>query len=308
MDFLLHRIRAQTSYVPPFALKPGYQSALGTIMQNMACSIFVPSWINLKRRNVNAQSTVWTAMLIAVLLYLSFGNISALAYDIPDSGNIIQPSPSTVSLVSLSTATCYAFAFIMLLPSIPVSFIVAENNLTQNKVCPRFVAVFMCYILPWFAAMPLQTGDKLGIFLSWSGLLFVSTANFVIPFFIYLQCLRFRKVYNEKRILSDKQKWLLKTIHTLPIPLPTLSTTTLKAPVRRGGLRGATVVKRSLRRPSTRASQTPTLRRRITGTPGNDIPAEPDHDAYPRKPVRPRPGNQKKRVSYGGGGGRSRSC
>ncbi|KAJ3203791.1 hypothetical protein HDU67_009935 [Dinochytrium kinnereticum] len=206
--------------VPVFAVKSGFQSSLGTVMQNMACTIFVPSWINLKRRNVNAQATVWTAMLIAVTLYLSVGTITALAYPIPSSGNIIPTLTQLGIPRVLTTSTCYAFAFVMLLPSIPVSFIVAENNLTQNK------------------------------------------------------CLRFRRVYNEKRVLSDKQKQLLKTIHSASNTIATFIDTSTP----HKGLRRRTTTRKRLRRPST--------------LPRSNLPEEPNHDAsptkaYPRKPSRP---------------------
>ncbi|KAJ3195017.1 hypothetical protein HK101_001345 [Irineochytrium annulatum] len=119
--------------VPTAALRSGWQNQVGTIMQNMACTTFVPSWINLKKKNVNAQATVWTAMAIAVFGYIVVGVFPALAFDA--TGESILPALSHFGVPhSLTVATCYAFAIVMLLPSIPVSCIVAENNLTQNRV------------------------------------------------------------------------------------------------------------------------------------------------------------------------------
>lgn len=58
------------------------------------------------------------------------------------------------------------------------------------------------------------TGPLMNDFQNWSSLLFVSTANFIVPVIVYLRCNVFRKAYNEdKSILSDKQLGLLKQIH-----------------------------------------------------------------------------------------------
>jgi hypothetical protein len=48
----------------------------------------------------------------------------------------------------------------------------------------------------------------------WTSLLFVSTANFIIPLIIFLRCLTFRSQYNvDRSTLTAKQRELLKMIH-----------------------------------------------------------------------------------------------
>jgi hypothetical protein len=48
----------------------------------------------------------------------------------------------------------------------------------------------------------------------WTSLLFVSTANFIIPLIIFLRCLTFRIQYNvDRSTLTAKQRELLKLIH-----------------------------------------------------------------------------------------------
>ena len=142
---------------------------------------------------------MWITILVSIILYIFVGIFPALSYDVDSSGNII-PALSTHGIPKLLTAiTCYAFSIVILLPSIPVNFIVAENNLTQNEILYKPVAIFFCKVLPWILAIPFQTGTSLSKFITWTGLLFVSPANFIIPFFIYLKCLKFRREYNEKR-------------------------------------------------------------------------------------------------------------
>ncbi|KAI9101276.1 hypothetical protein DFS34DRAFT_642435 [Phlyctochytrium arcticum] len=180
--------------VPVFGNKFG--TVVGTIMLNLAFTTVVPSWVNIKKRTVNAQSVVWTAVLIAVLFYICVGLIPALGFDIDDSGSIL---PALVASGKLNKSTAYMFSIVMLLPSIPVNFIVAQSNLVQNKVAGKYLGIFLAHVLPWFLCIPLQTGQSMQSFISWTSLIFVSTANFIIPLIIYLKCQRFRRDYNENR-------------------------------------------------------------------------------------------------------------
>ncbi|KAJ3400333.1 hypothetical protein HDV05_001157, partial [Chytridiales sp. JEL 0842] len=200
------------SRVPLIEIGPSTQNIIGTVILNYAFTIFIPSWINLKSRNVNAQQTLWSTVGLATVIYTLVGVFPALAYDIP-TGNL---SPSLILNGVpriLSKITAYMFPIVMLLPAIPVAFIISANNLTQNKIMTPKVALFFCYILPWILVLPLQTGPHLLKFINWSGLLLVSPTNFVIPFVIYLKCLKFRTEYNKNRVLSLKQKQILKSIH-----------------------------------------------------------------------------------------------
>ncbi|KAI9008005.1 hypothetical protein BC832DRAFT_530147, partial [Gaertneriomyces semiglobifer] len=174
----------------------GYATVVGTIMLNLAFTTVVPSWVNIKQRTVSAQKTVWTSMLAAVIFYMLVGLIPALGFVIDDSGSIL---PALMRSGKFNKAFAYMFSIVMLLPSIAVSFIVAESNLVQNKIVGKKWGIFVCRIVPWLFCIPLQTGNHLQDFITWTSLIFVSTANFVIPLVIYLKCLRFRREYNESR-------------------------------------------------------------------------------------------------------------
>ena len=64
-------------------------------------------------------------------------------------------------------------------------------------------------------AIPLQTGNLIQPFQTWTSNIFVSTSNFIIPVIIYFQCVEFRKAYNQDRsILTAKQLEILKAIHS----------------------------------------------------------------------------------------------
>ena len=45
----------------------------GTVMLSVAFTYVVPSWINSKDKNVNAQASLWTSALITMCLYLAIG-------------------------------------------------------------------------------------------------------------------------------------------------------------------------------------------------------------------------------------------
>jgi hypothetical protein len=54
-------------------------------------------------------------------------------------GNAVNPNRIASVLTKL---TVYAFAFVMLIPSIPVNLIISSENLVQNKVVSKGNSVF----------------------------------------------------------------------------------------------------------------------------------------------------------------------
>ncbi|KAJ3202388.1 hypothetical protein HDU82_007381 [Entophlyctis luteolus] len=216
--------------LPAVGMTKNFAHLLGPIILNFSCTIFVPSWINVKKKSVNAQRSVWITMFTATAAYILLGIIPALAFEnIPSIIQTFQ-DPTQIQPVWLLLAnrvTCGLFAVAMLLPSIPISFIAAECNLVQNFVLdeglgwgPRFAwwatVKFACYVAPWLLCIPMQTGSNIfANFMGYTGVLFVGPANFVMPFLMYLKCLRFRKEYNSSRTLTEHQTKLLKQIHSI---------------------------------------------------------------------------------------------
>ena len=47
------------------------------------------------------------------------------------------------------------------------------------------MATFISLAIPWCIALPFQTGFWLNIFTNWTSLLFISTANFVLPYWLF---------------------------------------------------------------------------------------------------------------------------
>lgn len=55
-----------------------YSVVAGTIMLNLAATTIIPSWINLKAKDVNVQMTVWFSVAGAALVYILVGLSSTL--------------------------------------------------------------------------------------------------------------------------------------------------------------------------------------------------------------------------------------
>lgn len=186
-----------------------YGRVAGTMMLNLAITYVIPSWMNLKSKDVNAQNAIWLSFAFACSINIITGICLALGYEnIPATGILTVISKSGVPK-ALSKATVYAFAFVMLIPSIPVMIIISKGNLTQNKVLSPRTATFFSLIIPILAVIPLQNGFGLLTFQTWTSLLLISPTNFIIPVIIYFKCLYFRRIYNQDRILSRKQIDLL---------------------------------------------------------------------------------------------------
>ncbi|KAJ3030566.1 UNVERIFIED_CONTAM: hypothetical protein HDU68_008583 [Siphonaria sp. JEL0065] len=107
----------------------------------------------------------------------------------------------------------YLFSMMVLMMSIPVLLVVTKSNLDQNFNMHRSISISFTYVIPWILAIPFLTGNYLLSINVWGSLIFVTSANFVVPLVIYLKAVWFRKAYNQRRYLTKKQRDLLKIIH-----------------------------------------------------------------------------------------------
>jgi hypothetical protein len=196
-------------------LDDSYGKTIGTIMLNFAIVTMIPSWINVKQKDVNVQKAVWSSTILVTCFYIWFGILMAMGYDFTGISNILPVLRLDGYPSFLTKCTVYMFAFAMLIPSISINLIISKENLIQNDVAPIRLSKFLSLVLPWFIALLFQTGNTIFEFQLWTSLLFVSSTNYIIPVLIYFQCKEFRKKYNEDRYLTAKQLDLLKRIHYL---------------------------------------------------------------------------------------------
>ena len=170
---------------------------MGPIILNFAATVFVPSWINLKKSNVSVHTTVWSTIMITTLIYLALGIIPSLAFDL-SSNTDESVLPSLIKSGPVSRICCYVFTFVMLLPAIPVSVIITHFNVKEIGV-HESLSAFLSFILPWLISIPFLNGLWFDHFINWTGIIFVCTANFVFPFVIYFKSLSFRDSFHSTR-------------------------------------------------------------------------------------------------------------
>jgi hypothetical protein len=112
------------------------------------------------------------------------------------------------------------------------------------------MATFISLVIPWCIALPFQTGFWLNIFTNWTSLLFIGTANFLLPFGLFhlsqkkarmlqtLELAREAAEMNEsdekqqlKKIIEDnknKDYFTREPIISLPPPPPMSSNTSME--------------------------------------------------------------------------------
>ncbi|KAI8902849.1 hypothetical protein BC833DRAFT_520654, partial [Globomyces pollinis-pini] len=176
-----------------------YGQTMGTIMMNLACATVVPSWINIKAKEVNTQSIMWISISATAFFYVTIGVFFALGFDIDSSNNIFVSLLEFGEPKILCKISVAIFAYFMLLPAVPVNFLVSYSNLIQNDICGPKLGTFLAFVLPCLICIPLQTGQLLQHFLLWTSLTFVACANFIFPLVLYLKCVKFREDFNRNR-------------------------------------------------------------------------------------------------------------
>ncbi|KAJ3099034.1 hypothetical protein HDU97_003520 [Phlyctochytrium planicorne] len=197
--------------VPAVGPPSGFAGLIGVVMLNFAFIQTVPAWVNIKSPSVNIQKSIWTSTGIGMLSYIVTGLVPAFAFTIPRDANLLTVMASK-NLVNKIFG--YLFSLLVLMTSIPVMVVISHMNLTQNLNISGFWGISLCYILPWIVSIPFQTGSWLLKVNVWCSLIFISTANFVVPLCIYLKAAHFRKAYNQRRVLTEKQRGLLRIIHS----------------------------------------------------------------------------------------------
>ncbi|KAJ3105641.1 hypothetical protein HDU97_007848 [Phlyctochytrium planicorne] len=123
----LHKTHVE--YVPMVGNSSGFGGLIGVIMLNFSFCQSVPSWINIKKSDVNVQGTLWLSTMTGCLTYVFLGIIPAFAYLIPNDSTLLSVMGAENTLGRI---VGYFFSVIILLPSIPVFMVIEHANLEQN--------------------------------------------------------------------------------------------------------------------------------------------------------------------------------
>ncbi|KAF9965041.1 hypothetical protein BGZ70_005512 [Mortierella alpina] len=201
VTFFMHGL--DTTLVPVVGSDIG--QTFGTILFNYAFITTVPSWANAKQPNVSIHKTVGWSVTITTTIYLMVAIVGGMAYPIQSNSSLIQAISSSPNATTLSLIAGYTFPIAALITSVPINIIVIRYNLIQSGACNMIWSNLLSGVLPWLIAIPCMTGSGLTTVINWSSLFLVSTANFIIPFILYIYSKRHREKLNRLPIIEMEQ-------------------------------------------------------------------------------------------------------
>ncbi|KAF9935288.1 hypothetical protein FBU30_004863 [Linnemannia zychae] len=202
VTFITHGL--DTTLVP--IIGEDVSQTFGTILFNYAFITTIPSWANAKQPNVSIHKTVGWSVGITTTIYILVAILGGMAYQIPSDSSLIQAISSSPNASVLSKITGYTFPIAALITSIPINIIVIRYNLIQSGACSFMWSNILAGVLPWLIAIPCMTGSGLTTVINWSSLFLVSTANFIIPFILYIYSKRHREKLNKLPIIEMEQQ------------------------------------------------------------------------------------------------------
>ncbi|KAI7826505.1 hypothetical protein BC939DRAFT_475710 [Gamsiella multidivaricata] len=207
VTFFIHGL--EPARVP--AIGSDMSQTFGSILFNYASVTAVPSLANAKKANVSIHKTVGSSMSIMTVLYLTVSILGGMAFEIPADSTMIQAISASPDVTTLSQIAGYTFPIAALITSIPVNIIVLRYNLIQSGTCNKGWSNVLAGALPWLVALPCMTGSGLTNAVGWSSLFFVSAANFVIPFVLYIYSKKYKEKLRQMSKVERMQEELLSS-------------------------------------------------------------------------------------------------
>jgi len=178
-----------TNLSAPPAFGGNYDTLMGSILFNFAINYTLPSWVNEKKDKVPVVRSLLISLLLSAAMFIMLGFCGAYGFPSPTNNQTLLNQIYNSSS-KLGAITFYLFPACVNLTTIPVNSIMQRYNLEEAGVCGRRWALFWGVISPWLIAIPLYTGSGYETLVSWSGLVLVSSVNFVLPPIFYLLALR----------------------------------------------------------------------------------------------------------------------
>lgn len=131
--------------VPVIGSTSALASSLGVIILNYALIYTVPSWINIRKKDIKIQRVIWTSTLLALCSYIAIGiirkqttflnnfnYIAATAFSFNLSADLF--GVFIKSNDTLNTITAFIYALVIIMSGIPINFIIARDNLMQTQL------------------------------------------------------------------------------------------------------------------------------------------------------------------------------
>ncbi|RGB35072.1 hypothetical protein C1646_700412 [Rhizophagus diaphanus] len=196
-------------YVP--LVGSNQSQVVGTVLFNYAFVTTVPSWVNDLRPDVSIRKATWYSVMITTSAYILLGILGGMTYKMDLASNIIAEIDNSSHRNILTDIATFLFPLAGLLTSIPVYSIVVRYNLERSGLCKRGMAILLSTFLPWIIVLPFQSGFWLNIFTNWTSLLFTSTSNFIIPFYLYNLSQKRKNQISPIEIIEQREKDLETT-------------------------------------------------------------------------------------------------
>lgn len=166
-----------------------YDSMMGAVLFNFAIVYTIPSWVNEKKPSVPIVKALACSMCAAATLFSCLGYCGGAGFPPPQNNQTLLNQIYGIGS-KISTVTFFLFPACVNLTSIPVNSIMQRYNLKEAGVCGPKWAAFWGVVLPWLLAVPLYTGNGYQTLVTWSGLVLLSSVNFIFPPIIYLIAVR----------------------------------------------------------------------------------------------------------------------
>jgi len=166
-----------------------YESVMGNIMFNFAIISTIPSWVNEKKPSVPIVRSLCISLGGSCALFIALGYCCGAGFVAAKDNETLLNQIYGLG-TKIATVTFYLFPACVNLTSIPVQSIMQRYNLKESGVCGKRMSMFIGVVLPWIISIFLYTGSGYRLLVTWSGLILVSSVNFIFPPIMYIIAIR----------------------------------------------------------------------------------------------------------------------
>jgi len=223
----------EASNVP--AVAPGIWNVLSVNIFNVAFICTFPSWLNEKRERVSPQRVLQCVALGTSATFVLVGLVGGMAFApyFATTGDLLSKlnhfraaesisSPTLIALFeTLGPVSCYLYPILQCLSGIPVFCTVVRYNLINTHILrSKWAANTVAIVLPFSASVVLYHGNGFNAMLNWTGSVFSSFVNFILPIFFYYRAVLRPQADWERIARSDHHLALLRrckiNVHSAP--------------------------------------------------------------------------------------------
>jgi amino acid permease len=187
----------------------------GVVLFNYAFSITVPSWLSEKDKSVSVNRTIWSASSSVSLIYLVFGLMGAMAFEIAGPNVLILLASRKVHHLTRVCAALFGVTIIGC--GVPVFCVIIKTGLLASGLCSPRWALFLGGCMPYLLSWMLYQGTILMSILNWAGLVVNGLVAFLLPMVLALKALELQaRLPREAHITVPPQASVSSSLPTTP--------------------------------------------------------------------------------------------